>query len=156
MLSDTQSEQEMVIACDPSALSKEQMEYWMGVIAPKLYQSVEEIQELPNGFAWRLPSNAETLMLMAEDLNMERLCCPFVHYTVEIEPNQGPFWLKMTGGEGVKAFLRMTFETVNLFDAAVAEAAGFSALTDKDIDSVERVLETVEQINERFAASSEG
>jgi hypothetical protein len=147
----TNPESEVVIACDPSGLSPDQMEYWVGEIVPKLYKRVQEIQELPDGYAWRLPSDSETLMLVAEDLNMERLCCPFVRYTVEIEPNQGPFWLRMTGGEGVKEYLRMAFESANLFDPQVASAAGFGIST--DMDSVETVLETIDQINERYAAS---
>ncbi|MBA2392489.1 MAG: hypothetical protein H0V70_07050 [Ktedonobacteraceae bacterium] len=35
----------------------------------------------------------------------ERLCCPFLHFTVEIEPHGGPFWLRLTGGEGVKEYI---------------------------------------------------
>jgi len=33
---------------------------------PKLYKAVQEIQELPNGWAWRLPSDPEILLLVAE------------------------------------------------------------------------------------------
>ena len=97
-----------VIACDPYALTPDQRERWMEV-GPQLYKAFQEIQELPYGYAFRLPSDPEILLLAAEDLNFERLCCPFVHYTLEIEPNRGPFWLRMTGGEGVKEFLRMAF-----------------------------------------------
>jgi hypothetical protein len=82
---------------------------------------------------------------------MERLCCPFVRYTLEIEPNRGPFWLRMTGVEGVKEFLRMSFEEANLFDEQVARAAGFNVAASKDMDSVETALEATDRINQRFA-----
>ena len=98
------SDENQPLACVPSALTPDQQEYWVKEIVPKLYREVQEIQELPNGWVWRLPSTPQVLMLVAEDLNMERLCCPFVNYTLEIEPNHGPFWLRMTGGEGVKEF----------------------------------------------------
>src|SRR5947207_14040490 len=117
MPSDTTPQKEVVIACDPHALTPVQQEHWVKEIVPKLYKAVQEIQELPDGWAWRLPSAPEILMLVAEDLNMERLCCPFVDYTLEVTPNRGPFWLRMTGVEGVKVFLRMAVQPASYFGA---------------------------------------
>jgi len=139
------------LACVPSALTLDQQEYWVKEIIPKLYREVQEIQELPNGWAWRLPSTPQVLMLVAEDLNMERLCCPFVNYVLEVEPNHGPFWLRMTGGEGVKEFLRMSFETANYFDPQVAKAAGFDISAKPEINSVAAVLEATDKLNEQYA-----
>ncbi len=139
------------LACDASALTPDQRERWVKDIAPKLYREVQEIQELPDGWAWRLPSTPEVLFLVAEELNMERLCCPFVTYTLEIEPNRGPFWLRMTGGEGVKAFLQMAFETTNHFDAQVAKVAGLNVPANSEMDSVETALDAVDRLNERYA-----
>jgi hypothetical protein len=140
-----------VIACDPNAVAPDQQKYWVKEIVPKLYRAVQEIQELPDGYAFRLPSDPEMLLLVAEDLNMERLCCPFVRYTLEIEPNRGPFWLRFTGGEGVKEFLRMAFEAANLINEEVAKAAGFRVSARTELDSVETTLETIDRVNERFA-----
>ena len=139
------------LACDPHALTHVQQEYWVKEIVPKLYREVQEIQELPNGWVWRLPSTPEVLTLVAEDLNMERLCCPFVNYTLEIEPNHGPFWLRLTGGEGVKEFLRMSFETANYFDPQVARAAGLNISASPEIVSVEAALEATNRLNEQYA-----
>jgi hypothetical protein len=91
------------------------------------------------------------LKLVAEDMNLERLCCPFVHYTLEIERNRGPFWYRMTGGEGVKEFLRMAFVEVNLFDEQVLKAAGLDISNRKDVDSVQTAIEVVDSVNQRFA-----
>jgi hypothetical protein len=143
-----------IIACDPNAVAPDQQEYWVKEIVPKLYRAVQEIQELPNGWAWRLPSTPEILLLVAEDLNMERLCCPFVRYTLEIEPNQGPFWLRMTGSEGVKEFLRMAHEGANYFDAQVAKAAGLDVSASPEMDSVETALEATDRLNERYARTA--
>ena len=142
------------IACVPNAVTPDQQEYWVKEIVPKLYKGVLEIQELPNGWAWRLPSTSEILMLVAEDLNMERLCCPFVNYTLEIEPNHGPFWLRWTGGEGVKEFLQMGFESANLFDAQVAKAAGFDISASPEIVSVATALDATDKLNEQYARDS--
>jgi hypothetical protein len=134
-----------------SPFTPDQRKRWVEEVAPQLYSAVQEIQELPTGYALRLPSDPEILLLAAEELNFGRLCCPFVHYALEIEPNRGPFWLRMTGGEGVKAFLRMSLEATTLIDEAVANTAGFSVSDRTAIDSVETALETVDRINKRFA-----
>lgn len=139
-----------VIACDPHALSSAEQEYWVKEIVPKLYSQVQEIQELPNGWLWRLPNTAEVLTLVAQDLNMERLCCPFVRYTLEIEPHHGHFWLRMTGEEGVKEFLRMSFEAANYFNPQVAHAAGL-VVDNVEMKSVATALEATENLNARYA-----
>ena len=143
--------EDLPIVCDPNALTPEQQEYWVKEIVPKLYKAVQEIQELPNGCAWRLPTTPEMLMLVTEDLNMERLCCPFVNYTLEIEPNRGPFWLRMTGGEGVKEFLKIAYESANYFDPQVAKAAGFDISASPEIDSIATALEATNKLNEQYA-----
>ena len=141
------------LACIPNAVSPEKQEYWVNEIVPKLYKSVREIQELPNGWAWRLPSTSEILTLVTEDLNIERLCCPFVRYKLEIEPNGGPFWLHMTGGEGVKEFLRMGYEAASYFDPQVAKAAGLDLSASPEIDSVETALDAVDRLNKSYATT---
>jgi hypothetical protein len=147
----TKSNENEPLACVASALTSDQQEYWVKEIVPKLYKAVQEIQELPNGWAWRLPSTSEMLLLVTEDLNLERLCCPFVNYILEIEPNRGPFWLRMTGSEGVKEFLRMAHESANLFDPQVAKAAGFDVSARPEMDSVEAALQATDKLNEQYA-----
>jgi hypothetical protein len=124
------------IACNPHAVPAEQRERWM-IVGTQLYAAVQEVQELPDGYAFRLPTDPEMLLLVAEDLNRERLCCPFLRFTLEIEPNGGPFWLRFTGGEGVKEFLRMSFESSNLLNEQVAQAAGFSIASRTELDAAQ-------------------
>jgi hypothetical protein len=59
----------------------------------------------------------------------------------------------MTGGEGAKEFLRITYEGFNLFDPQVAKAAGLSVSDGKNLDTVEAVYAAVDTINERYADS---
>jgi hypothetical protein len=138
------------LACVPNAVAPDRQEYWVKEVIPKLYQAVQEIHELPNGYAWRLPSTPEILTLVAEDLHMERLCCPFVNYTLEIEPNHGPFWLRMTGDGGVKEFLKMAYESASYFDPQVAKAAGLDISGSPEIDSVATALEATNSLNEKY------
>jgi hypothetical protein len=150
---DTTTQSEVIIACIPDAIPAEKRERWLEV-ATQMYAAVQEVQELPDGYAFRLPSSSEMLLIVAEDLNYDRLCCPFIRYTLELEPNGGPYWLRFTGGEGVKDFLRISFESSNLLNEQVAQAAGFSTAARTDINSVETALQTVDVINEQFAKTA--
>ena len=155
MSTDTSTQSEVIIACNPNALTPEQQERWLEV-GTQLYAAVQEVQELPDGYAFRLPSTSEMLLLVAEDLNFERLCCPFLHFTLDIAPSGAPFWLRFTGGEGVKEFLRINFETTNVLNEQVAQAAGFSISARTDINSVETALVAVRFANEQFAKVAGG
>jgi hypothetical protein len=153
MSTDTTAQSEVTIACNPNPIPVEKRERWLEV-ATQMYGAVQEVQELPDGYAFRLPSDSELLLIVAEDLNYDRLCCPFIHYTLDIEPNEGPFWLRFTGGEGVKEFLRMSFETSNLLTEQVAQAAGFSIVGRTDINSVETALHSVSVVNAQFTQAA--
>lgn len=107
------------LACDPGAIHPERRERWVAVVKD-LYRSVQEVKELSDGYALRLPTQDDILALAAEEISYERLCCPFMAYTLEVEANHGPLWLKMTGGAGVKEFLRIGFESGDLLDPVLA------------------------------------
>jgi hypothetical protein len=44
-------------------------------------------------------------MTAAEWVSFERKCCPFFAFELEQAKDQGPFWLRITGSEGVKPFI---------------------------------------------------
>jgi hypothetical protein len=67
-------------------------------------EAVEEIRELADGLAFRFP--AEEYDSVSEFVGRERLCCPFLTFTLEVSPERGPLGLRLTGAEGVKAFIR--------------------------------------------------
>ena len=69
-----------------------------------LRQSLVETRELDDGFAFCYPS--DSLLLAAEFISRERLCCPFFNFKLELAADDGPLWLHLTGPEGVKAFLQ--------------------------------------------------
>jgi hypothetical protein len=122
MLTSAASRSEVVIACNPNAIPADKREQWVEN-GKQVYAAVEEVQEMPDGFGFRLPASSAMLLKVAEYIANERLCCAFLHFTVEIEPEQGPIWLRLTGGEGVKDYMRSIFETNDLLTKSVAEAA---------------------------------
>lgn len=91
-------------ACDMTAIAPEDRDRHMAT-AYEVFQAVQSVRELPNGYAFRLPNNTTMLLKTAEFIANERLCCPFFGFTLEIEPDGGPLWVRLTGREGVKPFI---------------------------------------------------
>ena len=115
MLNEITTPNDVIIACDPNAVPADQRQHWMET-GQHVYAAVEEIQELPDGYGFRLPPNSAMLLKLTDYIANERLCCAFLRFTVEIEPNKGVFWLRLTGGAGVKAYMRTVFATTDLLN----------------------------------------
>jgi hypothetical protein len=91
--------------CDLTAMDTEQRARHR-VVAQHLHGAIQEARELPDGYALRFPGEPSTVFMAAEFMTLERLCCPFLTLTLEVERERGPLWLKLTGRAGVKPFLR--------------------------------------------------
>ena len=100
--------QESPIACVMAALDEEQRRR-RAELEAGLGARIEEVRELADGYAARLPSDARTLVEVAEFVTYERLCCPFLDFGIRVEREGGPLWLTLTGREGVKEFVREEF-----------------------------------------------
>ena len=72
----------------------------------QLLSNVQTIQELSNGFDFRLADEPSSILKAAEFIALEKLCCPFLNFAIEIKAEGGPVWLRLTGREGVKDFIR--------------------------------------------------
>ncbi len=70
-----------------------------------LFSSVRERRQLANGFSFRLDSpGLLPLDEAARWIDLERRCCPFLHFGLDVDP--AATWLRLTGPPGVKEFLR--------------------------------------------------
>ena len=108
--------------CDMNAIPLASRNQHMA-ITKEVFGATQAIRELPNGYAFQLPTVTGLLPKIAAFLDNERLCCPFFSFTVEIEPAGGPIWLKLAGRDGVKPFIQAELsEAVN---DAVAIASNF-------------------------------
>ncbi|HEU5379137.1 MAG TPA: hypothetical protein VFV38_27255 [Ktedonobacteraceae bacterium] len=94
-----------VLVCNSTAIPKEVRPLHQAN-TKRIFSSVQEVRELETGYALRIADEADLLQTVVTFLCYERLCCPFFHFTLEMEPDQGPVWLHMTGVTDVKAFLR--------------------------------------------------
>jgi hypothetical protein len=91
--------------CDFSAMDLEQKKRH-SILARDLLPKHLEMKELPDGFAFRFSNDRVLFTGLSELATLERLCCPFLTITMELQFDQGPMWLKLTGEDGVKDFLR--------------------------------------------------
>jgi len=88
---------------DPSALSATERERRQ-TLAERLWAAALEMRDLPEGYAFRFPADAYPLA--AEYVALERWCCPFVCFVVDLEPDADALWLCLTGRAGTKECLR--------------------------------------------------
>jgi hypothetical protein len=79
----------------------------------QIFQAAQEVQELPNGYAFRFANEPGMFMALANFVENERRCCAFYAFVIEVESGGGPLWLRLTGGEGVKEFEQMIFSDAN-------------------------------------------
>lgn len=72
----------------------------------QIFTHIQEVRELPTGYAWRLPNEMDMLQTIVAFLGYERLCCPFFRFALDIEPDLGPIWLHITGATDMKALIQ--------------------------------------------------
>jgi hypothetical protein len=98
------NEPEPSFACERQALDAEQHERHQALMG-QLRSAVEEIRELPAGYEFALPAETSTILAAAEFISLERQCCPFLKFELDVS-SDGPALLRLTGAKGVKEFLR--------------------------------------------------
>ena len=96
-------------ACDRMALSPEARKRHFDELGPALRTQMKDIRELPTGFEFGLPPDGSTVQLVSEWAAGEHLCCPFFDIDLRWEREGGGFWLRLTGREGVKEFIKADF-----------------------------------------------
>ena len=104
---------EAAFACDVAALTAAQRERHQK-LGRLLSAAVVEKAELENGYVFvmdlgRLPADsagdAFCVVEVAEWVDLESRCCPFLSFGIEVEPKGKNVRLRLTGGKGVKPFL---------------------------------------------------
>ena len=92
------------IACNLDALTPEQRAR-ASVLRARLRQTATEVREMTDGWAFRFEADTPTLSELAEFIALERLCCPFFAFRLEVPNEGGAVRLELTGRPGVKEFI---------------------------------------------------
>jgi hypothetical protein len=103
------SSAESPFACDRAALTPQARKRHFDELSPALQARKKSIRELRDGFEFQFPPDTATFQLVSEWVTGERLCCPFFDIDVHVEREHGSLWLRLTGREGVKQFIRADF-----------------------------------------------
>ena len=91
-------------ACDMTAIPPDERGAHHGLTRRLMTEALAELRELPDGLAFRFA--ADEYEAVVRFVDRERLCCPFLRFTLEVAPDRGPIWLRLTGAQGVKVFIR--------------------------------------------------
>jgi hypothetical protein len=103
----TQTKRESPFACDTSALTPEQRKRHFDELGPALRALRQGVHELADGYEFQFPSDEKTYAMLTEWAHQESLCCPFFDINVRLEREGGPLWLRLTGREGTKDFIKV-------------------------------------------------
>ncbi len=94
----------VALACDAGALDPAARADHFTWIRNQLPRLVREVSELPDGIG--LKFSAADLGSVATFVERERRCCPFLRFDLALTPGEEVVWLRLTGLEGVKQFIR--------------------------------------------------
>jgi hypothetical protein len=113
-----------VFACDLTALDQRQWKRHRALQA-QLQGALIGVEEVSTGYRFRYTGSRIWVLRVAEFITLERLCCPFFTFGVEVAP-QGALWLSLTGQEGVKPLIRAEFGITHTEAAQETKVAQFS------------------------------
>lgn len=102
----TQEFEEMPIAC---RLTSEELRAREATLLAKFRSAVVSTEDLADGYAFRVPGDANSVGVAAELIVAERECCPFLTFEVAAHPKMGPVIVRVTGPSGTKEFLKSVF-----------------------------------------------
>jgi hypothetical protein len=77
-----------------------------GTLLAQFKSALTTTEELPDGYAFRVPGEKRWLALVADLIMAERECCPFLTFQLTAEPKMGALTVRMTGPDGTKEFLK--------------------------------------------------
>jgi hypothetical protein len=89
-------------ACDLSAIPADERPAHHALT--RRLMAIATTHETPDGFSFEF--GAAEFAAVARFVALERLCCPFLGFTVDVSADQGPLRLHLTGPAGVKPFIR--------------------------------------------------
>ena len=96
---------ESPLACYLAVMDRTQRESHR-VLLRHWTRTSQAMEELPNGYTFRFEPDDALWLILAEFITLERRCCPFLELSLTLEHDNGPMRLSLTGGDGVRQFLR--------------------------------------------------
>ena len=79
-------------------------------LSEKLMAARKEIVETEKGYEFQYSPADVSLAELAEWVRAESKCCPFFDFHIDVEREGKLLCLRLTGEEGIKAFIRVEFK----------------------------------------------
>ena len=92
------------LVCDTGALTATERGRHRSVTS-RLRDKVVDVERLECGYRLWLPGDLTTMELVAEFVSRERLCCPFLSFTVTVPSGDERMGLELTGPAGTRELL---------------------------------------------------
>jgi hypothetical protein len=79
-------------------------------LTDKLIAGRNAIVETPTGYEFQFSPSTITLAELAEWAAVERKCCPFFDFHIDLEKGGSLLCLRLTGAEGINQIIRGEFQ----------------------------------------------
>ena len=96
-------------ACNRLALNDRDRKRHFDELGPMLRSLTKGAREVTGGYEFEFSADAATVQLVAEWAAGEHLCCPFFDIDLRLEGANGALWLRLTGREGTRQFIKSDF-----------------------------------------------
>lgn len=93
------------LACDLSAINDDELEDHK-INSEAVFTSIQDVQELSDGYSFRIPTKTKLIKQAGAFMSLERKCCPFFNFSLEVTADHGPVWFKVTGDDQIKEFIK--------------------------------------------------
>lgn len=97
-----------LLACNAKAIRTENRPRYNDLVR-KLRSAIGARRELANGYWLRLRAEGITLAEVGEWIGMERVCCPFLTFRLDVASDSRSWDLALSGPSGTKAILNAAF-----------------------------------------------
>ena len=90
------------IACalTPGEIRDRRSSLWPGLV-----ERADSVETTPDGYALRFAASRDALLAIADAIDAERRCCPFLTFDLDVEAQSGPMTLTVSGPPGTQEFL---------------------------------------------------
>ena len=95
-------ETNLPIAC---TLSESELEQRRREVLQRVRDAVSSVEELEHGFIYKFTAAPGRIDELGNLIALEHACCPFLRFSLTIEPGDGAISLELTGPIGTKEFL---------------------------------------------------
>ncbi len=96
------------LVCNMAVLTPAQRESHIRT-STGLIDALQGVQGVENGYELLFPNETKFITQIAEFISNERLCCPFLDFTLKVASDREPVSFTLTGPVGTQEFLRAEF-----------------------------------------------